>query len=522
MSARHAILTPVRSASVLLAQALLAPALLISAVPAGAQERTPEAAVPIAAPAPDAVEGTWLGTLTLPGAELRVVVHLEAGEDGALSATMDSPDQGARGIPVREATFRDGRLTLDIAAVGASYEGVLDGRGRLVGEFSQGGADLPLTLERVEAVEGPPRPQEPTPPFPYRSEDVRYPVPEAGIELAGTLTLPQGDGPFPAVALVTGSGAQNRDSEVFGHKLFLVLADHLTRRGIAVLRSDDRGVGESEGVFAEATSRDFADDAAAAAAYLRARPEIDPAAIGLVGMSEGGLIAPMVAAEMAPADAEAADSDRLAFIVLLAAPGLPGEEILYLQGALISRAMGADEEAIESSRRTQERLFRVIREEEDPEARAERLEAVLREIVDETPEAERAARGIPPGAEEQWIESQVRAVRGPWFRYFLLHDPRPVLRRVTVPVLAIGGELDLQVPPAENLPVIEEALREAGNPDVTIVELPGLNHLFQPATTGAPAEYARIERTFSPEAMELVADWILERFPTPERVYPTR
>jgi uncharacterized protein len=370
------------------------------------------------------------------------------GDDGGLTASADSPDQGVRGIPVESIGYEEGRLVLELPSVQARFEGRLMGENEIEGSWSQGGAALPLELERVEEVVGPNRPQEPEPPFPYVAEAVRYPNLDAGIHLAGTLTLPEGDGPFPAVALISGSGAQNRDSEVFGHRIFLVLADHLTRQGIAVLRSDDRGVGESEGIFQEATSRDFAGDAAAAVAYLRARPEIAPEAVGLVGLSEGGMIAPMVAAE----------SDDVAFIVLMAGPGLTGEEILHLQADLISRAMG-----------------------------------------------------VTPETREGWITSQKSTAGGPWFRFFLVHDPRPVLRQVRVPVLALNGELDLQVPPAENLGAIEAALREGGNPDFTVRELPGLNHLFQTATTGSPMEYAQIEETMSPKAMDMVARWILER-----------
>jgi uncharacterized protein len=298
---------------------------------------------------------------------------------------------------------------------------------------------------------------------------------------------------------------------VFGHRIFLVLADHLTRQGIAVLRSDDRGVGESEGIFQEATSRDFAGDAAAAVAYLRARSEIAPDAVGLVGLSEGGMIAPMVAAE----------SDEVAFIVLMAGPGLTGEEILRLQADLISRAMGVPAEQRRANRVLQESMFPVVKEEEDMERRRARIGEVLEDFLDGLAESERRAMGVTPETREGWITSQKSTAGGPWFRFFLVHDPRPVLRQVGVPVLALNGELDLQVPPAENLGAIEAALREGGNPDFTVRELPGLNHLFQTATTGAPMEYAQIEETMSPKAMDMVARWILERTDR-TRSQPTR
>lgn len=450
----------------------------------------------------EAVLGIWEGPLEVgPDMALTIVFHVEPGEEYGLSASMDSPDQGAEGIPVAEAAFHEGVLTLEVPSIQGRFEGEAHGD-RLDGVWSQAGTDFSLELWRVEEVTAPPRPQEPEPPLPYGDEDVRYRNDEAGIELAGTLTIPEGEGPFPAVALISGSGPQDRDSQVFGHRIFLVLADYLTRRGIAVLRSDDRGVGESEGSFSEATTWDFAGDSRAAAAYLRARPEVDPDAVGLVGLSEGGLVAPMVAAEW----------EEPAFLVLLAAPGLPGDQILFRQGALIMEAMGVAEEVIEWNRGLQERLFRIVAEEEDPEARRARLEEELRESVAALDEEERRAAGVPPDGEEQWTEGQAAQMATPWFRFFLTHDPRPVLREVRVPVLALGGELDLQVPPDENLPALEEALREGGNPDHTVEELAGLNHLFQTATTGAPTEYAGIEETMSPEAMDLVARWILERF----------
>lgn len=480
-------------------------ALVAPAAPAAAQEEARRGAPADAEAGTPAAAGLWEGVLRVPGtgAELRLVLRIEEGEGGALSATLDSPDQGATGIPVSGIGLAGDTLRVDVSAVGGSYEGRFEAPDRIAGTWRQSGAALPLELRRVEAVRGPERPQEPEAPFPYRAEEVRYPNPEAGIELAGTLTLPDGEGPFPAVLLLSGSGPQDRDGTVFGHRPFLVLADHLTRRGIAVLRADDRGVGESGGSFAEATSGDFASDARAGLAYLKRRPEIDPRAVGLVGHSEGGIVASMVASR----------SDEVAFLVLLGAPGLPGEELLYLQGAAIARAMGASERQLEAQREQQAELFRIVREEEDPETRLDRLKASLRERLRAIGQAERAAAGIPgdSAGREAWLEAQLSAAASPWFRFFLTHDPREDLRRVRAPVLALIGGLDLQVPPAENLPEIEAALVRGGNRDVTALELEGLNHLLQRAGTGSPAEYAAIEQTMAPEAMEAVTQWILAR-----------
>lgn len=476
--------------------AALMAALQAAPLPAAAQ----------AEPEPPPVTGTWQGRLELAGGGLRVVFQIRRGEDGALAATMDSPDQGATGIPVSRVELVGDTLRLAVAAAGGEYEGTLAEPDRLEGEWRQSGTTFPLELRRVDPddVEGPRRPQEPERPLPYGVEEARYENPEAGIVLAATLTLPEGEGPHPAVLLISGSGPQDRDGTAYAHRPFLVLADHLTRRGIAVLRADDRGVGESGGSFPDATSGDFASDARVGVTYLKGRPEVDPGAIGLVGHSEGGLIAAMVARR----------SEDVGFLVLLAGPGLPGEEVLYLQGAAIARAMGASDEQVERQRREQEELFRIVKEEEDPEARLARLKRVLRDRLASMSAAARAASGVPSDASgrEEWLDLQLRSAASPWFRFFLRHDPRDDLRRVSVPVLALIGTLDLQVPPGENLPEIEEALVRGGNRDVTAMELEGLNHLFQHARTGSPAEYARIEQTMAPEAMEVVAQWILARF----------
>lgn len=445
--------------------------------------------------------GIWQGTLRAGAAELTIVFHVQRAEDGSLAATMDSPDQGATGIPVSQASFVDGVLTLEVAAVGGRYQGTLGEEGQVLeGTWSQAGQSFPLTVERVDEVEAPSRPQEPEPPFPYQALDVTFTSPEAGIELAGTLTLPQGDGPFPAAVLVSGSGPQNRNEELMGHKPFLVIADHLTREGIAVLRYDDRGVGESGGEFGTATTGHFADDALAAVAWLKGREEVAADAIGLVGHSEGGVVAPMAANR----------SDDVSWVVLLAGTGLTGEEILYLQGRLIALANGATQDAVEANEAVQRKIFRAVKEEPDPAALEARLDRVLDEAIRELGPEERVAAGIGDDP-TRWKEAQIRSVTTPWFRFFLTYDPTRALEELDVPILALNGEKDLQVPPDQNLSAIEAALARGGNPDYTVRALDGLNHLFQPAETGSPLEYARIETTFAPEALQMISDWILAR-----------
>jgi uncharacterized protein len=449
------------------------------------------------APQQQSIAGTWMGTIEAAG--IRLVFNISEGDGGALTSTMDSPDQGANGIPTGETTFQDGALLITVPAVpGGKYEGTLQEDGTISGHWFQGGQSTPLVLERQDGeVGGRVRPQEPQEPFPYSIEDVHYPNREGGNELAGTLTLPEGSGPFPAVVMITGSGPQNRDEELLGHKPFWVIADYFTRAGIAVLRFDDRGVGASTGDFSVATSVDFATDVGAGLDYLGTRSEIDHAHMGLVGHSEGGLIAPMVATRRAD----------VAFIVLMAGPGMSGAEILYDQAALILTAAGVSADVVEKNTERQRRMFDFLFESSDEDL-TEGFRTLLQHEVAQMSDAEKSATGLSDGNDV--IDRAVSQFTSPWFRFFLAFDPATTLQRVTSPVLAINGALDLQVPPDANLSAIEAALERGGNTDFTIRKLDGLNHLFQTATTGAPSEYVSIEETISPAALELMSTWILE------------
>jgi pimeloyl-ACP methyl ester carboxylesterase len=442
------------------------------------------------------IVGTWMGPLAVMGTQLRIVFNLSVADDGSLQATLDSPDQGANGIPVDTATYEDGILKLGINSINGEYEGTLDtASDEFKGQWKQSGMTFELNLKRQSGAIEDNRPQEPREPYPYKAEEVKYVNKmSAGVELAGTLTIPEGTGPFPAVVLITGSGAEDRNETVFGHRPFLVLADYLTRQGIAVLRSDDRGVGGSTGDYATATSEDFATDALAGVEFLQTRPEIDGKHIGLIGHSEGGIIAPMAALQ----------SDHVAFIVLLAGPGVNGEEILYQQGQDILRAMGAGEEAMKAQLDSQKQIFTVVKTEKDPAA----AESILRKLMHEIASTQPDAQKMTKEELDAQIEVQLGFVNSPWFRFFLTYDPAPTLSKVQVPVLALNGSLDLQVNPGVNLPAIEQALKAGGNQNYTVKELDGLNHLFQHATTGAVSEYSQIEETFAEEAMALIAGWV--------------
>ena len=454
---------------------------------------------------PKALKGIWEGKIkVVADIELRLVVEVVQSKEGPLKATFQSPDQTPARLPIDPITLEGKALKFEVKSIKGKFAGKLNDAGtEAAGHWMQAGADFPLTLKKTDKVTALRRPQLPRPPFPYKAEDVTFENQAGGFRLAGTLTTPEGRGPFPAALLITGSGAQDRDESLLGHKPFLVLADALTRRGIAVLRVDDRGVGGSSGNIMAATSDDFAGDVSAGVAFLKSRSEIDPGRIGLVGHSEGGLIAPMVAAR----------SPDVAYIVLMAGTGLTGSEILSLQGHLILKALGLTEERLKSQAETLKRLMAVVVAERDEEAATKKMGAILEEALAALPEAERKALGDSA----KFIEGQVTQLRSPWFRFFLAYDPRPTLAKVRCPVLAIIGERDLQVPPKENLAEIAKALKSAGNTRVTVREMPGLNHLFQTSKTGAPSEYATIEETMAPAALQAIGDWILEQVGTKPR-----
>ena len=451
--------------------------------------------------------GSWRGGLEVGGgASLTIVFNISQDAGGTFTGTMDSPDQGAVGIPLTSVTIEGSSVTVSIQVIQGTYTGTLsDEEDQLSGTWSQGPASLPLSLVKGDPPPLQERPQEPKPPYPYSSEEVTFRNTDAGINLAGTLTIPDGIGPFPGVVLVSGSGPQDRDESLMGHKPFWVLADHLSREGIAVLRFDDRGVGSSGGEFGTATSEDFTTDALAGGEYLEDQDRIATNRVGIVGHSEGGLIGPLAAIQ----------SEKIAYIVMLAGPGIPGIDILVAQGQLINRAAGAPEAVVEMNARVQRRLADIAKEENDLEKAGPRMRSAMREEIALLPQA--ITELIPESQiNDVAINATVNQFNSPWFRFFLHHDPRPILEQVSVPVLAIFGEKDLQVPHELNVPEIEAALQRGNNEDATVRVLPGLNHLFQQAESGAPSEYQQIEETFNQSALKLVSSWILEQFTTPK------
>lgn len=444
------------------------------------------------------IEGNWKGSLDVMGQKLALVFHIE-NKNGKLISTMDSPDQNAFGIPVENTSFENSILTIELPKLKIKYTGNSNTEfSEINGKFNQNGTEFPLILNRKE-LEKPKfnRPQTPKEPFPYTVEEVSFKNSIDNITLAGTLTLPNSKGKFPVVILISGSGPQDRNEELFEHKPFAVIADDLTKKGIAVLRYDDRGYGKSTGDFSNSTTADFANDVRSAIEFLKTRSEINNKKIGLVGHSEGGMIAPMVAA----------NSKDVNFIVLLAGPGTPIDELMIEQSKAYSKLLGVDESTIEINSRIQKSTYDFVKNYKSDNLQND-LMSYLKSEIEKLPES------IKPKTEDeidQMVLQLADSVNNKWFLYFIKYIPAEYISKLKCDVLAMNGSLDFQVPAKTNLKAIENALIVGNNKNYEIVELAGLNHLFQEATTGSLEEYSKIEQTFSPKALTLMSDWIIKK-----------
>ncbi len=368
----------------------------------------------------------------------------------------------------------------------AQFEGRLQS-GQLVGVWKQSGSSLPISLARTAAYQAPKRSQEPRPPFPYDSEEVSFK--DGDVEISGTLTLPKNNRSCPAVILLHGSGPHERDETIFFHKPFLVLADYLTKRGIGVLRYDKRGCGKTTGDYKKSTSTDFADDGLAAVNFLKKTDRVSPTKIGLVGHSEGGLLAPIIANK----------STDVSFIVMMAGAALPGDEILIDQVKKLGESEGMTKERLALECELARKTYAILKAEPDDKLAVEKIKEMNR--------LNRSEASTMGGD----LDGQLAVMTSPWYRYFISSDPRPMLSKVQVPMLAINGDHDTQVLATENLAAITKAVESNGNKKLTVVNLPGLNHLFQTCTTGLPGEYATIEETISPKALTVIGDWIAKQ-----------
>lgn len=430
------------------------------------------------------ITGSWSGELAVQGIKLPLIFHITKEGDG-YKTTMNSPKQSATGFPMQETRFENGELSISAPGMGLKYTGKLNGEDTLEGTFSQGGMSLPLTFQReTPETAALKRPQTPQPPYDYYTEDVTFPNEKEGNQLAGTLAAPDEGRNFPILVMITGSGAQDRNADLFGHKIFLVIADYLAKKGIATLRLDDRAVGGSDRGKEAPTSEDFAGDISSAVNFLAARGYTN---IGLIGHSEGGMIAPMVGTA----------NPKVKFMVLLAGPGIPLSRNMELQLSNLYSATGLEDDVVRDISQGMKRLIQEINERETPHTGQE-LKADLNTIFSKVPENQRA----------DYINEIGPLFYSSWGRYFLRFNPDAYISKTKVPLLALNGSLDLNVPSKENLEGIKKSLEKGGNKNYEVVEFEGLNHLFQTAKTGSPAEYETIEETISPKVLEKVATWV--------------
>ncbi|QBB69968.1 alpha/beta fold hydrolase [Pseudolysobacter antarcticus] len=443
-------------------------------------------------PAIDGIDGIWRATLTRNASELRLILRISTSTRGT-RAKLDSPDMGIAGLDVTDLS-RDGEhVHFRVPLAGVDFVGKLDDNTTsLSGLWRREGqpqATINFTRSAESAHTSMQRPQTPHAPFEYAVESVRFDNTAANILLASTLTLPRGAGPFPAAVLISGSGPQDRDESLSGHKPFVVLADHLTRNGIAVLRFDDRGVGESGGNFTAAADLDFASDVRAAVDFLGTRREINRNAIGLIGHSQGGIVGPIAAV----------NNPSIAYLVLLAAPATSMTELLLAQRRLTGVMQGQTEASLRANEPALAKIYAAMGKAPDRAAAQAEIRALL---------TSKLLQQL--GSSETQKSALVDQLSSDWLRDLLHYDPIAILGAINIPILALNGSLDNQVPASTNLAAIRRAT--SNNPDVTAQQLPGLNHLFQNAHSGAIAEYAEISETFAPTALRLIGDWINARF----------
>ena len=451
-----------------------------------------------AQPAQTSLAGNWLGALDVGGVKFRLLLKVEQVPGGGYTAKFDSIDQGVKDLPVETITLNGNKMSFTAPKFGISYEGTVnDKNDEITGTFKQGAGSTPFVFRRTGEIVAIKRAQDPSKPYPYKEEEVSYRNVADNVKLTGTLTLPPGDGKFPVVLLISGSGSQDRDSTIAGHHPFLVLSDYLTRRGIAVLRVDDRGVGGSDLGSLSVTTENFMNDALAGVRFLQSRKDIDPKKIGIIGHSEGGMIAVMAAAR----------SKDIAFIVSLAGMGQTGDEVIQTQTALIQRAAGTDADLVANEVALIKTVNAVVKAAPDEKQIAAGVnDAIAKQIATMN---ETQQKAFTPFASS--VKASIATYTLPWYRYFVTFDPQPDLKKINVPVLALNGELDLQVAYKENLGGIASGLKAGGNKDVTVKSFPKLNHLFQTSQTGLPSEYMKNEETMSPLVLETIGQWITER-----------
>jgi len=436
---------------------------------------------------PPRLSGQWQGPLKVPGGSLTVIVTIVPLSNGTYYAALDVPQQRISRMPV-EVELKDDNLTLRVEQAGSRFEGkVLAGGSQLSGTWQQPGLKTELTLSRGTAPVAAQATKKLRLTPPYRESEVTFYNSDDKIKLRGTLTLPNGEGPFAAVALLSDSGPQDRDSELQGYRLFGILADYLTRHGMAVLRFDDRGVGKSSGDYARSTTANLVGDAQAAMEFLRGRPNVASSQVGLLGHGEGANVALLAAAAPAPEEAPA-------FVVSLAGYGQSGRDVLRRQQGEIMRLIGADGGQIKAAQGLYDQLVETVRQTPSQAAARAKIIALL--------------RGSNTGVDEAMARARATQLTSPWARFFLDFDPATRLPLVRCPALLLNGTADLQVAAGRNLSVLQRGLHQAHQP-VQAHHLAGVNHLFQPDRAQWPIVAGEQQPAFSQEAFNYLRDWML-------------
>ena len=408
------------------------------------------------------------------------------------------PEQGLFESPLKNVVFQGDSLKGELSEFNVQLSGKFDSTS-FTGQWKQSNFPSKLTLKKVEALSFLKRPQTPQGPFPYRVENVTFTNKDGSITFGGTLTSPQGKGPFTTVLLISGSGQQDRDETLFGHKAFWVIADYLTRQGVTVLRTDDRGVGETTGKIG--TSADYAQDVLEAIRFLKTRKEVNHKKIGLIGHSEGGMIAPIAAAQ----------SKDVAFIISLAGVGVNGKELLLRQSDDILQKMGSNESYRSHIHSLNEAIYSTVSRLPMEGDIKDSLQATFDQWVKAQPENVLGQLGYKTEQGRKNFVKQLSPMNSQWYRYFIKYEPQTILSKLTIPVLALNGSKDVQVASQPNLEGFRKGLTAAGNTHFETIEVPDLNHLFQKCTKCIPTEYGLLEETFSVEALDLVTNWVKKR-----------
>ena len=463
------------------------------------------------------ITGTWEGNINAGGSEIPIVFHIAKDSSGKLTGMFDSPSQKAYNLACSAVLVSADSILIMMNILKGKYTGKLSAdKKQITGTWFQGGGSVALNITKTSEevkIKELKRPQTPKPPFPYKAEDVEYTNADKSISFGGTFTVPLPDpnveyfrAPvYPTVMLITGSGKQDRDENIFDHKPFAVIADYLTRNGYAVLRVDDRDMGKTTGNFNKATSADFANDVEAGINYLKTRKDVDSNFIGLLGHSEGGMIAPMVAARRAD----------IKFIILLAGPGIKIVDLMTQQNIDLGISSGASAEEMENFRPLYKALVNAIVYEKDSSKLMPNASMVFKAWRKDKPDS--LVKHVTGVTDERsmlrylriYIQT-FRATENPWFNYFIQYDPSQYISQLKCPVLALNGEKDIQVAAGPNLKAIEAALDKGGNKNYHVELMPGLNHLFQHCTKCTVEEYSDLEESFSPEVLELIKNWIKE------------